>query len=150
MNRKSQSSVEYLFVVAIALLMIIPASVIFYRYSSDSQSGLISSQIYKTGNDMIHAAELMYSIGPDSWKTVDVTLPPDVSSVIIYNDSDWNELVLTYGPYDSSAVFFTKTILLNSTASDCSTGCVIPVHSGKNSIRVESYTDGVVRYRVIV
>ena len=149
---RGQSSVEYLFVVALALMMIIPGSVIFYRYSADSQEAVVSAQIYKSGSDLVDTAELIYSIGSNSWQTVELTFPTDVHGVEVYRDtvSGISELVIIFGPYDSHAVFFTRTSLLNETASNCTSGCTIPVHDGINNIRVESYDNGVVRYRVIV
>lgn len=146
---RGQSSVEYLFVVAIALMMIIPGSIIFYRYSSDSQEALVNNQIYRSGSDLVTNAELMYSIGSDSWQTMSITFPETIHGIELYRDGGISELVIIYGPYDSHAVFFTRTNLLNATSNDCSAGCTLPIHDGLNEIRIQSYDDGVVRYQVI-
>ncbi len=149
MLTKGQSSVEYLFVVAIALLLLVPGSIIFYRYSADSQKSIVSSQVYKSGSDLITTADLMYSIGADSWQTIELTFPSDVNSLEVYRDGSMSELVISYGFDNSQAVFFTKTSLLNTTNNDCTAGCSVPIHDGLNQIRVESYDNGIIRYRVL-
>ncbi len=153
---RAQSSVEYIFIVAFALMIIVPAAFVFNQYSASSQEGLRNTQIFKVGSDLIEASELMYSVGENSWQTVDVTFPPDVLSVKVFNGSDGvNELVITYdGEYVSQAVFFTEIPLSNSSSTDvfiedCTLGCSLPFTTGKNSIRVESLRNSVVVLRVI-
>ncbi|MCF7798579.1 hypothetical protein K9M74_01615 [Candidatus Woesearchaeota archaeon] len=130
-------------------MMIIPGSVIFYRYSSDSQAALVSTQIYRSGTELIDTADLIYSVGSNSWQTLALSIPTDVHEMLVYNDTSMSELVLVYGPYKSHAVFFTRITLLNETSNDCSAGCSIPITDGVNEIRVESHANGVVRYKVV-
>ncbi|MCA9477773.1 MAG: hypothetical protein KC535_01355 [Nanoarchaeota archaeon] len=153
---RAQSSVEYIFIVAFALMIIIPGAFVFSQYSSSSQAGLRNAQIYKIGSDLIDASELMYSVGENSWQTVDLTFHPDIQSLTVYNGSDGiNELVIKYQDrYGSEAVFFTEIPITNSSSTDtfiedCTNGCVIPFHEGKNSIRVESLRNSIVVLRVV-
>lgn len=153
---RAQSSVEYIFIVAFALMIVIPGAFVFSQYSSASQSSLRNAQLYKVGSDLIDASELMFSVGENSWQTVDITLPNDVVSMTVYDGADGiNELVIEYEDlYISQAVFFTEVPLKNSTSNeafiqDCTNGCSIPIHDGKNSIRVESLRNSIVVLRVI-
>ena len=54
---RAQSSVEYIFIVAFALMIIIPGAFVFSQYSATSQAGLRNAQIYKIGNDLIDSSE---------------------------------------------------------------------------------------------
>ena len=147
-KKKGQAAVEYIFIVSIALLLLIPGTVIFYRYSADSQSSLAHAQVYKIGNDIINTGELMFSMGV-AWQTVEVSLPGSVESIVVYNASPYSEMVISYDADEKSeAVFFTRRQLFNSTASDCAGGCKIPVVPGVNKLRVESRQNGDVVIRV--
>lgn len=150
-SKKGQSSVEYIFVVALALLLIIPGTIIFFQYSQSSQKAIVSSQLYKIGNDLVSTGELMYSVGENSWQTIEVNFPSSVQSVTVYNNSQGGEMVIRHGlDYPSDAVFFTYNKLLNSTEGvDCSDGCLIPINQGYTKIRVESESNGNIVYRVI-
>lgn len=147
-KKSGQAAVEYIFIISIALLLLVPGTMIFYRYSSDSQSSLSHSQVFKIGNDIVDTAELMYSMGV-AWQTVEVSFPGNIEKVTVYNASPYSELVITYtSDAPSEAVFFTRRHLFNSTSPDCSAGCTIPVQTGINKLRVESTTDGDVIIRV--
>lgn len=153
---RAQSSVEYIFIVAFALMIIVPGAFVFSQYSITSQAGLRNVQIYKIGSDIVDSSELMYSVGENSWQTIDLTFHSDIESLIVYNGSDGiNELVITY--YDSAlsqAVFFTEIPITNASSTesvieDCTLGCVIPHHEGKNSIRIESLRNSIIVLRVV-
>jgi uncharacterized protein (UPF0333 family) len=149
-GKRGQSSVEYIFIVAFALMIIIPGAFVFTQYSSDSQTGLRNAQIYRVGNDIVDSAALMYSVGENSWLTIDVTFHSDVRDVKVYNGTNGNSLVITYQDTSlSSAVFFTEIPMTNSSGSDCTNGCIIPFNEGLNSIRVESTRNSNVVLRLV-
>ena len=136
--------------VAMALALIIPGTIIFHQYTIGTQKAIVSSQIYKIGNDLLDSAELMYSVGENSWQTLEITFPQEIDSVKVYTETGGSELVLRHGTdYVSDAVFFTKIKLLNSTEQNCDGGCEIPINNGFTKIRVESIGDGKVIYRVM-
>ena len=148
-NKLAQSSVEYLFVVALALMIIIPGSMIFYNYSQNSQEQLLHSQIFKLGNTMLDSATMMYSVGDNSWKTIKLSFPKEVASVKVFNVSGYSELVINYGRKDmSDTVFFSDIPLCNATECNCTTGCQIDVNSGLNKMRVMS-KNGDVYFKVV-
>ena len=152
-NKKGQSAIEYIFVVALALLIIVPGTIIFYQYTQSSQKAIVSSQIYKIGNDIVSGAQMMYSVGDNSWQTIEIHFPSTIHEVKVYNEGTNGILVIKHGTdYISDAVFFSRVPLLNSTAdesNDCSNGCIIPIHKGLNELRIESEREGFVRLRVL-
>lgn len=137
--------------VAMALALIIPGTVIFHQYTTGSQKAIVNSQIYKIGTDLVDSAEMMYSVGENSWQTLEITFPKEIKKVTIYNSSQGSELVLTHGTdYESDAMFYSRNTLMNSTNGvDCTEGCEIPINRGFTRIRVESERGGVIVYRVI-
>ena len=151
MRKRGQSSVEYIMIVAVSLLMIIPATILFMNYTSDSKTSVISSQVFKIANELIVTGEQMYSVGHNSWQTIDLLIPEDLVSVTVYNGSK-SELVLSYGDPVSDVVLFSEIPLFNRTGTDCTYGCSIPLHIGPNRIRVKSTSSnsvGIVRYEVV-
>lgn len=138
--RKGQSSVEYLFIVGISLLVIIPTSFLFLSYSKNSEDAVVSSQINRVGTDIMQSVEEVFIIGNNSWVTLEVSLPSNVKNVTIYGES---ELVIHYFSQTgvSDAVFFSDINITNST--NCLTECVVDLTGGKNSLRVSSLGDEV-------
>ena len=147
-NKKAQSSVEYIFMVAMALALIIPGTIIFQQYTVGSQKAIVSSQIYKIGNDLVDSAELMYSVGENSWQTLEINFPKEIKSVTIYNHPQGSEVVLRHGTdFISDAVFFSKNKFLVNNILDCTSGCDLEINPGFTKIRIESQRDGKIIFR---
>jgi hypothetical protein len=149
--KKAQSAVEYIFIVALALMLIIPGTIIFYQYSQASQKAIVSSQVYKIGSDLVGAAHSMYSVGENSWQTLEISFPSSIHEVKVYNASYGGVLVIRHGTdYVSDAVFFSRVHFLNNTlGDDCSAGCILPVNKGFTKIRVFSQRDGYISFGVV-
>jgi hypothetical protein len=142
-------------IVAVSLLMIIPATILFMNYTSDSKASVISSQVFKIGNELIVTGEQMYSVGHNSWQTIELLIPEELISVKVFNGST-SELVLSYGDPVSDVVLFSNIPLFNEFGLDCTLGCDVPLHPGPNRIRVKSTSIttasgvvGVVRYELV-
>lgn len=156
LKRKGQSSVEYILIVAFSLLMIIPSTILFMNYSSDSKASVESSQVFKVGNELILSAEKMYSVGQNSWQTLTLIFPDNFKRAMVYTPNigvaGLSELVITYGDPATDVVLFSRVPLFNETDTDCVNGCVLPFHAGPNRIRSISTTTsnrGIVRYVLI-
>lgn len=138
---KAQTSIEFVFTMALALMLLVPATVVFNRYATDSQHALINTQVHKVGSELIHLSEKMHASGT-AWDTIEVTMPGAVKKMIVYNGTK-SELVIQYEVDRlSEAVFFSDVPLYNQTGIDCSTGCLINLKPGAVEIRVESYPSG--------
>ncbi len=153
-NKKAQSSVEYLFVVALSLLLVVPASFLFFNYSKSSEDTVVASQIERAGNEVLLKAEEVYSIGNGSWITVEFKLPrkiaPNNPATIFNND----ELVFNYSTQTgyAEAVFFTDLNLTTdedvSDGDDCASSCPLELKSGINKIQVISKGDYILIKRI--
>jgi len=131
--KKGQVSVEYLFILTMALAIIIPGSVLFYNYSKESNEQLVASQINRIGKNIISSAEQMYTIGKDSWVTIEVNFPESTRDAYIVDDS---ELVITYQTTRglTEAVFFTDITIKGVYSGNLSQ----QFHHGHMNIKIES------------
>ncbi len=138
MKNKGQSAFEYILVVGIALMILVPGAMLLQKYSYKSSDEVIRSKINMIGNDLIDSTEKIYYIGENSWETLKLDLPNNVIEYYILNNY---ELVIVYNTYTGSneAVFFSD-IEIRTPFYDGSKGYVnADVHSGLNIIKVTSY-----------
>lgn len=103
--RRGQSAFEYILVVGIAMLLIVPGAILFYDYSKRSGDELLRSQVDMAGGDIIDAVEKVYYIGENTWETIKVYVPDNVRWIYILDNS---ELVIEYDSQVGigDAVFF--------------------------------------------
>ncbi|MBD3209193.1 hypothetical protein GF367_02130 [Candidatus Woesearchaeota archaeon] len=139
--RRAQSSIEYLFIVVLALTLILPASFLFFDFSRTSEDSVIGSQINRVGNEILDAAEQVYVIGNNSRVTLDLVFPESLVSSVIYDEV---ELVISYYTQGglTQAVFFSDVPLMNG-SSICVPNCTLRFGPGVNSVMMTSRGDGV-------
>jgi hypothetical protein len=103
--RRGQSAFEYILVVGIAMLLIVPGAILFYDYSKRSGDEMLRSQVDMAGGDIIDAVEKVYYIGENTWETIKIYVPDNVRWIYILNNS---ELVIEYDSQVGigDAVFF--------------------------------------------
>jgi len=142
MDKRAQVSVEYLFIIALSLAIIIPGSAMFYKYTNDSNERVVSGQINWIGNAIVSDAERIYTSGKNSWTTLDITFPESTQRAYV---SDDYELVIEYmTPRGiTEAVFFSDVDIYDNNDGSISTG------SGYISIKIESKGDHVIIKKII-
>nr|MCK4929630.1 hypothetical protein [Nanoarchaeota archaeon] len=130
----SQVSFEYILVVGIALLIIVPGAMLFYNYSIKSGDELTRSRIDMVGNEIMDSVEKVYYIGENSWETIKVDVPDSVRRIYVLNNY---ELVIEYESYvgTSEAVFFSD---INMTTPYPQGSISDEVHAGLNIIKITS------------
>ena len=104
---KSQSALEYLLIIAVALGVIIPTTYLFFRYSAKSNDEILDSQINQIGKTIMDTAETVFFSGESSKIVVEVTIPKRVVDVYILSN---RELVfkLLSGVGETESVFFSS------------------------------------------
>ncbi|MFT4260821.1 MAG: hypothetical protein ACMXX9_00120 [Candidatus Woesearchaeota archaeon] len=135
-KKKGQSSIEFLMIVAVATALLLPTSYFFFSYAQGSTTQIASAQINTAGIAIKQAAEEMYGVGPNSWKTIEIRLPDIIIETGIRNN---NELYFTYNTQNGisqNVYFFDRFNISNH--EDCSTECLLDIGSGINRIRVQS------------
>lgn len=139
-NLKGQSSVEYLSVIAIALMVLIPGSYLFLNYSTSTSEQVASNQLNLAGIDIINEAEKMYVLGRMSWVTLELSLPGNFIGAGI---NDGQELFFNYstGSGVSTTVFFPVGFNISNSTNPCISGCTLDLNPGVNRLRLQSQGD---------
>ncbi|HII29499.1 TPA: hypothetical protein HA317_00350 [Candidatus Woesearchaeota archaeon] len=92
---RGQASFEYIAVTALILLMIVPATYLFYNYSLTSEAQIVEKRIAKVGRDIVNTAEMVYYMGEPAMIVIDEQMPGGVINISVIKD--WgvgiNELV---------------------------------------------------------
>ncbi len=135
--KSGQGAFEYILIVAIAMVLIVPGVILFYNYSLKSNDQVLRSQIEMIGNDLMDAAEKVYYIGEYSWQSVRINIPEKVTNILVLDNS---ELVVQYNTMSgiSEAVFFSD---INITPGGYAYSISNSMHPGLNIIKVESKGD---------
>ena len=84
MKKRGQLSVEYLLIVALVLISIIPIMIMFREYAIGAENDIIKSRIETASNRMISKAEEMYGFSPPTQSKIDVSMPGKVAYMYIY------------------------------------------------------------------
>ncbi|MFH1182422.1 MAG: hypothetical protein V1702_05670 [Candidatus Woesearchaeota archaeon] len=92
---KAQASIEYLMVLGILMIIILPTAYFFYQYSDSSADQIASAQIETFGRAIVINAARVYYMGAPARMTVSGRLPDNVISINISTDwkSNTNQIV---------------------------------------------------------
>jgi len=86
-SMRAQMSVEYLFVVALAMGMILVTAYVFFMQTSDVSEEQQLSTIEIMGNDLLSVARNVYYSGDLSKKTVQYTMPSIVNNIYVADNA---------------------------------------------------------------
>src|SRR3989338_9153645 len=95
MEAKAQVAMEYMLVLALILIVIVPATYVFYTYSQSSVRQIDEAQLTRFGQDIITTAENVYYLGSPSAIVVEGQMPSNVRDIKVISDISQgvNELV---------------------------------------------------------
>lgn len=138
---RAQSSLEYLLIVALTFVIIIPTTFLFYNYSRESSQEIIDAQISKIGRSLIDTSESIFYSGLGSKTVLQVNVPDKVTSALII---DGREVVFNVtSDFGVSEIVFFSPVNLTTTATNCVINvCKIPElsSSGVKNVKIESVT----------
>lgn len=131
----AQIAMEYLMVIALAFMLLVPGIYLFYSYASYREQATTSTQLYNIGSEIISSARIIALNGPPARTTIQAQIPKELINVTIVNNTDF---VFRYRVYtkESEIVFFSP-VLLNTT--NCNHVCYLNLDQGLNKIRLEAY-----------
>lgn len=109
--KKSQSSLEFLFIFGIAFALILLMSSLFWGFFQGEKSTLDKAHIENIGNRIISEVEKVYYLGNGNKKTINTDFPENIENISIthYNQSSLSFDVLKisyYGEGESYPLFF--------------------------------------------
>lgn len=142
-QNKTQSSLEYILVVALTFAVIVPTTYLLYSYSKESTQEIKDSQITQIGKTIVDSAEAIFYSGEGSKTEIEVDIPDNINKVEII---DGRELVFNvradFGDLD--IVFFSSpSVKITATTCSSPTGEIIELKSsGLKKVRVSSIREG--------
>lgn len=85
--KKGQVSLEYIFVIGLSLVLLLPMVVVFYTQSTRLQEDIDLAQAEKIVLELRDAAEEVYYFGAPSQQQIDIYFPEHVRNITITADS---------------------------------------------------------------
>ncbi|HLC47378.1 MAG TPA: DUF4215 domain-containing protein [Candidatus Nanoarchaeia archaeon] len=87
-SRKSQAATEYILIVGIALMALIPLSIFVYTYIAGANRDITDSRTDRIATDIVSAAEKVYYLGPPSRTTLSLDFPQKVLNADVTEEKD--------------------------------------------------------------
>ena len=120
---RAQIAMEYVLIIALGLMIILPAVFLFRNYAFESNENLVQNRLYEIGNLIMGKARKMYYYGPPSKTTLNFEMPPQVDSMflLVYldpADQSKNEYYLGFIFAGSKEVLIDSEVPLNATETD--------------------------------
>ena len=83
MKKRGQIAIEYILMLALALMIILPAVYLFRNYAYESNENLVQNRIYEISNTIMTSARKLYYYGPPSKTTLTLEMPPQVDNMFL-------------------------------------------------------------------
>ena len=77
---RGQVSMEFLLIMGVAFVMIIPVLILFLTQSQDMQEDVSAAQVNKLADELVDAADNVYYLGTPSKKTIKAYMPNFIES----------------------------------------------------------------------
>ncbi|MFT4310668.1 MAG: hypothetical protein ACMXYC_03475 [Candidatus Woesearchaeota archaeon] len=87
-NKWAQVSMEYLIIIGIASLIIIPSLYLFYRHNQETTFVVSTARAGVLGNEIIKESQQLYFMGREARNTISFNMPDHVHNISIYNRSE--------------------------------------------------------------
>src|SRR3989338_3410840 len=132
-----QSSLEYLLVVAITFIVILPATYLFYSYSKESGYEITDAQVTRLGRTIVDTAESIFYSGQGSKTVLELNMPDNVDTAQII---DGRELVFNITTsFGVSEIVFFSFVNLTANGNCIANVCAIPglAGSGLKKVKLE-------------
>jgi hypothetical protein len=85
-KKKSQSSVEFIVIVGISMVVLMFSSVLLFNYSRYSTGSILNSRVNEIGQSMVTNANIIYELGPPAKTVIEYNFPPLIDNISIVND----------------------------------------------------------------
>ena len=110
MNRKSQASLEYLFVIGLVILIIAIASAMFFMKSYETSKQTDDQLIEIIATDILVNAERIYYASPGSTLLLNYEIPDIVHNISVVNNHELVFVTATSGVYSEKVYYSTVPI----------------------------------------
>lgn len=91
-KKKSQVATEYLVIIGLVIAILAPTAYFLLTYQGSSTDAIKSSKIDSAANEIVSAANNLYSYGSQSKTNVEVSIPEGIESISF----NGNEIIFSY------------------------------------------------------
>lgn len=127
MNKRGQISVEYIMIISIAMLILLPGAYLMRNYVFESSDALLTNRLGEISNELLAKSRKMYYYGPPSKSTIIVEMPDQISSMYILSVPDNDEYYLAFNIITSRGedeIYYDSEVALNaSEVVNCNFAC---------------------------
>jgi hypothetical protein len=140
MKKSGQSSIEFLFVTGIGLLLIVAVAFAFLHATRGSEDKVRLQQAGVISASILQQANTVYSLGRNSWVTMDIVVPEEVVAIYtVENSSLVFEVTTSRGivaqpVFSSTPITGVRPVGVVSYINDPST----VIHDGPTQLRITS------------
>jgi hypothetical protein len=99
---KAQIGMEYILIITIALMILIPGIYLFRNYAFESNDRIVDRRLADISNQLLSKAVKMYYYGAPSRTTFSVEMPPQIGKMYILSVAEGNESYLIFTALSSS------------------------------------------------
>lgn len=86
-RKKAQAMVEYLMVIAIALLILVPTVIFFSSQTRTVTAEATFAKLDSFGFSLVELIDSMYILGEDSRTTLDINMPQGLQNITVINST---------------------------------------------------------------
>jgi len=141
LKSRAQSSFEYLMIIALTVAIIVPMTYLFFRYSADSNTKILDSQINQIGRNMVDTAESVFFSGEDSKIVLELNMPDNVIDVYIIDERELIfNVTTTIGV--NEVVFFSDVNITSNSCLDEKCSLTEIATSGLKKVKFLSVNEG--------
>ncbi len=131
---RGQVSMEFLLIMGVAFVMIIPVLILFLTQSQDMQEDVSAAQIDKLANELVNAADNVYYLGAPSKKTIKAYMPSFVKNINFTS----NRIIVNIDTGDRQYSIFKVTAANVSGTLSTDIGLhVIEITAESNGVKIE-------------
>ena len=141
---------EYISIVALTFMLIVPTAYLFYNYSKDSSEEIVDSQISRIGRNIVDTSAAIFYAGRGSKSVLVFIVPDKIRSAQII---DGRELVFNISTnFGMSEIVFISSVNLTTRSLDCIVNvCNITslASSGTKKVKLEANLTNSVSINVV-
>lgn len=131
---KAQVATEYLVIAGLVILIVIPLTFLYIKYTTESDYAITTAKVSSIANEISKLANSAYSYGQDTQLTIELDFPNGLESLEIPNTPGNKDIVFKVRDTQGDLVDIVKQAEVNIFTY----GDVIPVTPGRKKLIVKS------------
>ena len=92
--KQAQAAIEFLLVIALSLVLVIPALTLFFNFTQDTTYEALNGRVSRIGTAMVETTQSVYYYGNEASKVLVVDFPSKVNALEI-NPQNKHEIIFT-------------------------------------------------------